>query len=103
MNRRFTNLIAFVSLSLWAWLTPVPATASVGRVWAVNDGEKVERDDLKNPNKASNSAWDGRKIKLFGARNEIIAFQVIVEADRQGIERLTLALRELTLKGGRAK
>src|SRR5258706_11947706 len=76
-------------------LLPVSAAASVRYVWAVNDGEKVERDDLDNPNKTANSAWDGHKIKIFGARNEIIAFQLIVEAGSEGIQRLTVALREL--------
>ena len=88
----FTNL--FFSLS---------ALASVKHVWAVNDGEKVERDDLNNPNKSSNSAWDGRKIKLFGARNEIIAFQLIVEAGSDGIQKLTASLSELRQQGGKAK
>src|ERR1044072_564855 len=79
------------------------ATGSVRTVWAVNDGEKVERDDLNNPNKRENSAWDGQKVKIFGARNEIIAFQLIVEADKIGIERLTVALPQLVQKGGHAK
>ena len=76
--------------------------ASVRTVWAVNDGEKVERDDLKNENKGTNSVWDGQKIKIFGARNEIIAFQVIVEADQAGINQLNLSLPELRLSGGNA-
>jgi len=79
------------------------ATGSVRTVWAVNDGEKVERDDLNNPNKRENSAWDGQKVKIFGARNEIIAFQLIVEADQSGIERLTVALPQLAQKSGHAK
>jgi hypothetical protein len=37
------------------------------QVWAVNDGEKVEKDDLNHPAKARNSVWDGRRVKLFGA------------------------------------
>src|SRR6185295_6439490 len=79
------------------------ALTSVRTVWAVNDGEKVERDDLNNPNKRENSAWDGHKVKIFGARNEIIAFQLIIEADQSGIERLTVALPHLAQKGGHAK
>jgi len=78
------------------------ATGSVRTVWAVNDGEKVERDDLNNPNKQENSAWDGHRVKIFGARNEIIAFQLIVETDQSGIERLTVALPQLARKGGHA-
>ncbi|HEV7893193.1 MAG TPA: hypothetical protein VGP08_21435 [Pyrinomonadaceae bacterium] len=79
------------------------ALASVARVWAVNDGEKVERDDLNNPNSRANSAWDGRAVKIFGARNEVIAFQVIVEAGADGIKSLTARLPELRLKGGDAR
>lgn len=69
-----------------------PANAAVRHLWAVNDGEKIERDDLGNAHKRSNSAWDGKRIKLFGARNEIIAFQLIVEADEGGINGLSAAL-----------
>lgn len=81
----------------------VPAPASIRSIWAVNDGEKVERDDLNNPNKTANSAWDGHRIKIFGACNEIIAFQLIVEAGIDGINHLTVALSELDQQGGSAR
>src|SRR5678816_2611782 len=74
---------------------------SVRTIWAVNDGEKIERDDLNNPNKRENSAWDGHKVKIFGARNEIVAFQLIVEADQRGIERLAVTLPQL--KNGKSR
>jgi hypothetical protein len=76
---------------------------SAQTIWAINDGEKIERDELRSPLKRANSVWDGRKIKLFGARNEIIAFQLIVEAERQPITALSVSLRELTHQGGKAK
>jgi len=66
--------------------------AGVAAVWAVNDGEKIGRDDLSNPNKAGNSAWTGEWIHLFGARNEVIAFQLIVESGEQGIDSLRVKL-----------
>jgi Domain of unknown function (DUF4091) len=81
-----------------------PVTAqSAHRIWAIGDGEKVERDDRNHPRKTSNSVWNGRRIKLFGARNEVIAFQLIVEAGANGIDALTASLRELNLKGGSAR
>ena len=95
------NLLSLTLLS--CLLLPARATGSVAGVWAVNDGEKVGRDDLNNPNKRANSAWDGRTIKLFGARNEVIAFQVVVEAGRDGVQSLTARLPELRLKGGNAR
>ena len=74
-------------LALACLLLTAHADAGVRRIWAVNDGEKVERDATNHPRGARNSAWDGHVIHVFGARNEIVAFQVIVEADARGIER----------------
>jgi hypothetical protein len=76
-------------------LLALHAEAGVRRVWAVGDGEKIERDATNHPASARNSVWDGRAIHLFGARNEIIAFQVIVEADAQGIRALSISMPEL--------
>ena len=69
-------------------------------VWAVSDGEKVERDDRAHPLKARNAVWDGRTVRLAAARNEIVAFQVIVEADAAGIGALSASLPELRRRGG---
>src|SRR6185295_14267073 len=93
------NRLVVLFLLLAATMT---ASGSVREIWAVNDGEKVERDNLNNPNKAANSTWDGHKIKIFGARNEIIAFQLIVETDKDGIAALSVALAELRQTGGAA-
>ena len=71
------------------------AQADVRRVWAVGDGDKVERDEQNHPASARNAVWDGRVVRLFAARNEIIAFQVIVEADGDGISQLSVRLPEL--------
>ncbi|MCA9665015.1 MAG: DUF4091 domain-containing protein, partial [Myxococcales bacterium] len=57
------------------------AAAEVGAVWALDDGTKVFAGTLDHVLKAKNGVFDAktRTIKLFGARNEIIAFQVIVQ------------------------
>lgn len=96
--RRLAAPLALVCLFQNLALAGQPA-----RVWAVNDGEKVERDDLGNRGRASNSAWDGHRIKIFGARNEVIAFQVVVEAGDDGIGELRVALPELKMRGGDAR
>ncbi len=49
------------------------------KIWAVNDGEKIYKTDLTNPNKDKNSVWDGHKVGLVSGMNETIAFQLIVE------------------------
>jgi hypothetical protein len=66
----------------------------------VGDGEKIARDTRSSPLKPRNTVWDGRRVALFGARNEIVAFQVIVEADAKGIGALSLRLPELRRRGG---
>ncbi len=75
--------------------TPPRSSDTIASVWAVGDGEKVKRDDLTHPARYRNSAWDGKSIRLFGARNEIVSFQIIVEAGRKGIDALSLRLPEL--------
>jgi hypothetical protein len=69
--------------------------AGVRRIWAVHDGEKIERDATAHRARARNAAWDGRAVRLFAARNEIVAFQVIVEADARGLETLSVRLPAL--------
>ena len=72
-----------------------PAAADVRRVWAVDDGEKVERDARDHPARARNAAWDGRTVRIAGARNEIVAVQIIVEADGRGVRELSARLPSL--------
>jgi len=79
------------------------SNSGISAVWAINDSEKIDKDDLQNSYKASNSVWDGHSIKIFGARNEIIAFQLIVEANARGIDKLSVAFQELKLRSGSAK
>jgi hypothetical protein len=76
-------------------IAPGHVDAGVRRVWAVSDGEKVERDARNHPASARNTTWDGRTVHIFGARNEIIAFQVIVEADERGVRELSARLPSL--------
>jgi hypothetical protein len=102
--KRKTTLIAFIALLIFVTSQGSGKTAgNLRAIWAVSDGEKIERDELNSPHKHGNTVWDGKKIKLFGGCNEIIAFQLIVETGPAGIKQLSAALPELTLKGGRQK
>ena len=71
-------------------LMTTDAAADVRRVWALHDGDKVERDAVNHPASSRNSVWDGKTVHLFGARNEIVAFQVIVEAGKGGVRELSV-------------
>jgi hypothetical protein len=71
-------------------------------IWAANDGEKIDRDRIGHALSRGNSVWNGRRIKLFGARNEVIAFQLIVEARNEAIHALSASLHELIHESGTA-
>lgn len=98
-NRRFRHFI-WLSAMIALLILPMAGRAGINRIWAVNDGEKIKRDDLNNPNRLENSAWDGQTISIFGARNEIVGFQVIVEAGASGAKQVDVSLDELVHADG---
>ena len=61
----------------------IKTPAGISRVWVIDDGEKIKQDDINNPLATSslNPVWNGKKISPFGAKNEIITFQIILQAD----------------------
>lgn len=79
--------------------SPVPI-AGLARAWGVHDGEKIDKDELASPYATSNAAWDGKKVKLFGARNEVLGFQIVVQSTSAGIKGLSVALPSLRQRGG---
>ncbi len=81
-------------------LAAASARAGVASAWVIGDGDKVARDGAGSPLAKGNAVWDGRTTRLAAARNEIVAFQVIVEADRSGIGALSAALPALRRRGG---
>ncbi|RPH76534.1 MAG: hypothetical protein EHM80_14445, partial [Nitrospiraceae bacterium] len=67
----------------------------------MDDGEKVKRDDLSHwaATSPDNAVWNGTTIRLFGARNEIVAFQLILEARGSGASEVDVLLDSLTGPG----
>ncbi len=79
---------------------PLPPTP-IAAVWAVGDGDTLERDARDAP--TTSELWDGRTVKLFAAGNEIVAFQLIVRAGQPGIRQLRASLPELGPLRARAR
>ena len=46
-----------------------------------------------------NRVWDGSKISIFGGRNEVVAFNVILEAGNASASRVSVSLKTLTGSG----
>jgi len=78
------SVVLAVLLALITLAAAAPARGAV--VWAVDDGEKIPRDAAHRPSPcktgALNPVWrPGQPIRLFALRDEVVAFQVVVEAD----------------------
>lgn len=75
-------------------LGPRPAAAEVKAVWAVDDGTKVKRFDLDHRLRNGNRTYDkdeGR-IRLIAARNEIVAFQLILHGGDENTQAVNVRL-----------
>jgi hypothetical protein len=83
-------------------LAPI-APSNIAQVWANEGGDKVTRDELRatsDPNAVQNSVWDGASISLFGARNEVVAFNLVLEAPTTEAADVNVNLTSLTFPGG---
>jgi hypothetical protein len=77
--------------------TTAPARAVT--VWAIDDGERIGRTAVGLPFAAGtdNPVWrPGQPIRLFGLRDEVVSFQVVVGADEAPIEGVTVELGPLS-------
>ncbi|MGL4514606.1 MAG: hypothetical protein ACRCT8_16075 [Lacipirellulaceae bacterium] len=54
----------------------------VAHVWVNDGGDKVCQEELRASfgQGMTNSVWDGKRVSLFGARNETLSFNVVLEA-----------------------
>ncbi|HNR40613.1 MAG TPA: DUF4091 domain-containing protein [Bacteroidales bacterium] len=69
----------------------------IKRIWAVDDGEKIKKEDISNPisSEPANATWKNNTISLFAARNEIIAFQLIIQAGKAGAKQVNVSISDL--------
>ncbi len=77
------GIIAFSVLLISSYDVYAQNTSHIAAVWANEGGDKVTRDELRASSDSQsviNSVWDGSKIKVFGAKNEIVSFNLVLEA-----------------------
>ena len=79
------------------FLLPNSGFAQIRRVWALDDGEKIKREDIDNPlaYDKNNAVWKNKSINIFGARNEIVAFQLMIQADVSGAKNVNVVISDL--------
>src|SRR4029079_9102009 len=78
------------------------ASAAVASVWANDGGDKVTQDELRahNGTPVTNSVWNGTTVNLFGARNEVVNFNLILEAPTTSSTNVSISISNLTGPGG---
>src|SRR5262245_12894828 len=100
---------------LWVGVVALPMSgsgASSMNVWAISDTVRVDPvrsrafeespdlfpDGIRGGYKQENLVWDGRSQRIFlkAARNETVAFQIIVERTGEKLTNVRLTLGELT-------
>ncbi len=72
-------------------------------MWVIDDGEKVGREATATPYERGeqNPVWHpGKPVRLFALRDEVVAFQVVVEADAAALPSVTVDVRPLSSNGG---
>lgn len=72
-------------------------SAGIKRVWAIDDGEKIKQEDIENPLALdnNNAVWKNHTINIFGGKNEIVAFQLIIQSDASGASQVNVSISDL--------
>lgn len=70
----------------------------VSGIWVVDDSVLIKGD---SPPVSSNAIWDGKTIKLFGMRNEVVSFQIAVRPPQAMLD-LQYTIEPLAGAGGLA-
>lgn len=102
--RRVVPVGAFFVFAVALCLGPIGAEADeLTAVWANNGQDKVARGELRGTADSlavRNSVWDGTSIFVFGARNEVVAFNLILEAGAGPAAGVSVEFALLTGPGG---
>ncbi|MDW6023083.1 DUF4091 domain-containing protein [Mesorhizobium sp. BAC0120] len=115
MNALFRVLLpaSFTGVRISCWLTigvfllalqpSFAASDAITSVWANDGGDKVTRDELRahgNAASVRNSVWDGESIRLFAAANEVVSFNLVIEAADQTAHAVGVSLTDLSNGSG---
>ncbi len=81
--------------------------SNISAVWVNEGGDKVTRDELRASSHTENltgnvmnRTWDGTKISLSGARNEVVSFNLVLEAATNAASNVAVQFDTLTGPGG---
>lgn len=74
-------------------IPPQPTGSNITSIWANDGGTKVTKDDQSGAK--INSVWDGKKISLFGAKNEVVSFNLFLDAAGTPAQNVSVSFNKL--------
>ena len=82
-----------------------PLGADISAIWANDGGDKVTQDELRvgapNGRKVLSYLWDSKTIAIAGAQNEVVSFNLVLEAAKTGAKDVKVSFETLEAKGGK--
>ncbi len=81
---------------------PIGGNSALSAVWANDGGDKVTQDELRasSGSDVRNNIWDGNTIHLFGAQNEVIEFNLVLEAAKSAASGVSVSISNLSGPSG---
>ena len=80
-----------------------PAQRGITAVWANDGADKVTQDELRVSDRGENvrnSVWDGHTVRVAGARNEVVSFNLVLEAKSGDANRVGVKFERLATPSG---
>lgn len=83
-------------------IAPPGTTSNITGIWANEGGDKVTQDELRATNGTANRtgqvinrAWNGSTITLSGAMNEVVSFNLVLEAATTAATNVSVSFNSL--------
>ena len=78
-------------------IDPPTDWAPFGKIWAVDGSQYVQWNTRTSParDNDSNSVWRGDSVHIFGLKNDVASFQVILEAGAAGVDSIVVVIDSL--------
>lgn len=105
MDRKRTSsclTVLFGLIALSITIHARTASAAITAIWANSGDEKVTQDELRATPGSTGTisrAWNGKTISVFGARNEVVTFNLVLEAG-SGASNVMVSFNGLTDSAG---
>ncbi|GAB7078410.1 DUF4091 domain-containing protein [Megalodesulfovibrio paquesii] len=77
----FAHTLILLQVVLWLIATQTAQAEVTPIIWANDGHDKITQDEMRasEGRNVRNSIWDGSRVHVFGAKNEVVSFNIIIE------------------------